>query len=43
MSKLILLILISFVYSGYVNWEKIGQDIDGEAEGYFSDLNWPNR
>jgi len=29
MSKLILLILISFVHSGYVNWEEIGQDIDG--------------
>ena len=36
MSKLILLISMSFFFSGYANWEKIDQDIDGEAASDYS-------
>ena len=31
MRKLIFFIIIFIAYSGHANWEKIGQDIDGEA------------
>ena len=31
MRKLIFLIITCMVFSGYANWEKIGQDINGET------------
>ena len=31
MRSLIFLITICIAFSGYANWEKIGQDINGEA------------